>query len=249
MNHKISFRLAIILIIVCIMIIPTYVNAAAPGVNASVSEIDQYVTKNDISNIPMTTLSRWKSTCGSAGYTPQALGIILEEVKSRLASSSISVSDIYLGLDIIGDTDTLQASTLQNLQDKLSTQNVPGNTTGQNAYSKVTESLNKRTTSGSGNGGAQIDPTKDPVYYKPGEENSTKLSEIGRKILAVINIVGVVISVVALGIIGLRYMFGSIEEKAQYKETMVPYIIGLILLGGGSTIINIIYNIASKIGS
>lgn len=146
-------------------------------------------------------------------------------------------------MDIIGDTDTLPVSTLQNLQRILETQNVPGNPNGQNAYSRVTASLGTRTS-----GGTVIDPTRDPNYYEPTEGSSTELSRIGRIILSIINIVGVVVAVVALGIIGLRYMFGSIEEKAQYKETMVPYIIGLVLLGGISTIVNIIYNIASKIG-
>ena len=93
-----------------------------------------------------------------------------------------------------------------------------------------------------------IDPTEDPNWYAPSEENSTQLSDIGKTILAVINVVGVVVAVISLSIIGLRYMFGSIEERANYKETMVPYIIGLVMLGGITTIVNIIYNIASNIG-
>lgn len=87
----------------------------------------------------------------------------------------------------------------------------------------------------------------NPDEYKPGNANSDKLYNIGKTILAVINIIGVVVSVVALGIIGLRYMFGSIEERAQYKETMWPYILGLVMLGGIPTILNIIYSIASDI--
>lgn len=93
----------------------------------------------------------------------------------------------------------------------------------------------------------QVDVVENPDSYKPKTDDSAKLKSTGKKILAIINIVGVVVSVVALGIIGLRYMFGSLEEKAHYKETMVPYIIGLVMLGGITTIVNIIYNIASNI--
>ena len=92
-----------------------------------------------------------------------------------------------------------------------------------------------------------VDPIEDPTYFTPIPGNSEKLTSIGKTILAVINVVGVVVAVVALGIIGLRYMFGSVEERANYKETMIPYIIGLVMLGGITTIVNIIYNIASKI--
>ena len=89
----------------------------------------------------------------------------------------------------------------------------------------------------------EISVIHHPEQFKPVEENSNKLTKIGKTILAVINILGVIIAVVALGIIGLRYMIGSVEERAQYKEIMIPYIIGVILLGGTTTIINIIYNL------
>jgi len=89
------------------------------------------------------------------------------------------------------------------------------------------------------------DPTEKPGYYnpKPETKSSQKLYNIGKRVLAIINIAGVAVSVISLGIIGLRYVIGSAEEKAKYKEILLPYIIGIFLLGGGTTIINIIYNI------
>ena len=104
------------------------------------------------------------------------------------------------------------------------------------------------TSSGSISSSSTIDPTSNPDYYKPVEGSSDKLTDIGKTILAVINVVGVIVAVAALAIIGLRYMFGSVEERANYKETMVPYIVGLVMLGGITSIVNIIYNIASNIG-
>lgn len=37
-------------------------------------------------------------------------------------------------------------------------------------------------------------------------------------------------------VIGIKYMSGSIEEKANYKKTMIPYLIGCICIFGASTI-------------
>ena len=38
-------------------------------------------------------------------------------------------------------------------------------------------------------------------------------------------------------------MMGSVEEKATYKQTLLPYLIGAILLFTGSLIPQLIYDI------
>lgn len=61
---------------------------------------------------------------------------------------------------------------------------------------------------------------------KPGIE-SVDDNIIGKagKVVGQINFLGIIISVIVLTIIGVKYMLGSIEEKAAYKETLKPYII------------------------
>lgn len=81
----------------------------------------------------------------------------------------------------------------------------------------------------------------DLKQYKGKAGNPTKVTEKVGKILRYINIVGVVVSVVALILIGLKYMMGSIEEKAEYKKTLIPYIIGAFILFTGTLVPNLIY--------
>lgn len=76
--------------------------------------------------------------------------------------------------------------------------------------------------------------------------NSTKLEGKAENILGFIQVVGSVVSVIGLMAIGIKYMLGSIEEKAEYKQTMIPYIIGMILVFSGSVIPQIIYQIAKN---
>ena len=91
------------------------------------------------------------------------------------------------------------------------------------------------------------DPLENPNSYKPGTgPEETELLEIGGHMLGVINTVGVVLSVVILMIIGIKYMLGSAEEKAEYKKTMMGYVIGAMLLFGITTIANILYILAKK---
>lgn len=93
-----------------------------------------------------------------------------------------------------------------------------------------------------------FDPVINPDAYNPGTpEQSEELSKIANTVTGLIYYIGVFLSVGILMVIGIKYITGSIEEKAQYKETMVPYFIGAILLFGGINILKIIYNLVTKV--
>ena len=77
--------------------------------------------------------------------------------------------------------------------------------------------------------------------------NST-ITNVGNGIVTIITTIGSILSVIVLIILGIKYMMGSVEEKAEYKKTMMPYIIGAALVFAASTIAGIIYNIATHIG-
>lgn len=83
---------------------------------------------------------------------------------------------------------------------------------------------------------------EDLDNYKGTNPGSTKLVNKANTIMAYIRNIGIVLSVVILIIIGIKYMLGSTEEKAKYKETLLPYIIGAFLLFTGSLIPQLIYD-------
>ena len=83
--------------------------------------------------------------------------------------------------------------------------------------------------------------------YKGGQTGLGSMESKVENILGIIRTVGVVTSVVMLMAIGIKYMLGSIEEKAEYKQTLKPYIIGAFILFTGSLIPEIIYKFAQKI--
>lgn len=65
---------------------------------------------------------------------------------------------------------------------------------------------------------------------------------IGGQIIGILQTVGVVLSIVILIILGIKYMMGSAEEKAEYKKTMIPYLVGAIFIFAASTLANMVYN-------
>lgn len=56
---------------------------------------------------------------------------------------------------------------------------------------------------------------------------------------------GTVIAVIVISILGIKYMMGSVEEKAEIKETLIPFIAGCVVIFGAFTI----WKIAIIIGS
>lgn len=65
---------------------------------------------------------------------------------------------------------------------------------------------------------------------------------IGKNIIGIVKAIGTIISVLMLVILGIKYMLGSSEEKAEYKKTMIPYLIGAILIFAAPYIAGAIYN-------
>ena len=65
-------------------------------------------------------------------------------------------------------------------------------------------------------------------------------------ILGYIQIIGTVLSIIILIILGIKFMLGSVEEKANMKESLKPYIIGVIILFTSTLIPRIIFNAFNK---
>lgn len=83
--------------------------------------------------------------------------------------------------------------------------------------------------------------------YKGNIGQVDKLTSRASTIVAIIRNVGAVLSVIILIIIGFKYMLGSVEERAEYKKTLVPYIIGAFLVFTISVVPTIIYQFVKNI--
>lgn len=71
--------------------------------------------------------------------------------------------------------------------------------------------------------------------------------KIGNIIFGIARAVGIICSVAALMLIGIKYMLGSVEEKAEYKKTMGVYITGAILVFGVTVFAKELYTIVNNI--
>ena len=82
-----------------------------------------------------------------------------------------------------------------------------------------------------------------PSQVQPTDPGTNDIQTLGGKILGILQTVGIVLSVIILVILGLKYMMGSAEEKAEYKKTMIPYLVGAVLIFLAPTIANTVYTL------
>lgn len=85
----------------------------------------------------------------------------------------------------------------------------------------------------------------NPEKYNPDSQSNTNFFKKAGPVLGAIQYIGIGIAVLVIAVIGIKYMLTSVEGKAEYKKTMVPYIIGCCLLIFASLIVKIIASVAT----
>lgn len=82
-----------------------------------------------------------------------------------------------------------------------------------------------------------------------GDVQTNDLTKVGNNIVTIIQVVGIVIAVIVLLVIGIKYMMGSASEKAEYKKTMIPYIVGAVLIFAGTSLVRVIYSLSTSVST
>jgi len=96
------------------------------------------------------------------------------------------------------------------------------------------------------NKGDFTDVLIDTDYYKPTGGSNAGVAELEMKIgtvLSVITNLGMILSVLISAILGVKYMLASVEEKAEIKSDMIPYLIGACLVFGVCTVVKILQSV------
>ena len=86
-------------------------------------------------------------------------------------------------------------------------------------------------------------------FWKPTNTNAGQndFNRMAKIIVAAIRNIGIVVSVIALIVIGIKQVTASVEEKSIIKEAMPGYILGLILVVSITFLPTIIYNFVEKL--
>ena len=70
-----------------------------------------------------------------------------------------------------------------------------------------------------------------------------KFEQIVGRVLGVILIIGTIVAVGGIMVLGIQAMTGSVAEKAVYKQKMIPFIVGFVILLSSATLVKILYDV------
>lgn len=87
---------------------------------------------------------------------------------------------------------------------------------------------------------AAEEPTVNSITATYGD--SEQITDLAGKVVGLIRTIGISASVIILMVIGLKFLMGSAEEKAEYKKSLMPYVIGAVILFGASAIAGFVVN-------
>ncbi len=87
-----------------------------------------------------------------------------------------------------------------------------------------------------------INSVESKIDYK----GDTSVTEKIGNIIGAIQWIGAVLAILIVAIFGIKYMMGSLEEKAEYKKTMIPFIVGAVVLFAAPQIAKLVFNIITK---
>ena len=89
----------------------------------------------------------------------------------------------------------------------------------------------------------------DPDDFEPTNPSRSDVSDIidmSNVIIGTIQTIGVVVTFISLMILGIKYMTGSVEERADYKKTMIPYLIGALMFFAITQLVALIAKIVGE---
>ena len=83
--------------------------------------------------------------------------------------------------------------------------------------------------------------------FEGGDVETGGITTVGANLVSIITTIGIIVAVIVLLIIGIKYMMGSASEKAEYKKTMIPYLVGALIIFGASAIAKAVIAMTSSI--
>lgn len=70
------------------------------------------------------------------------------------------------------------------------------------------------------------------------------LKTMAGKVIKAIRNIAAIIAILVITILGVKYMIGSTEERAEYKKSFIPLIVGVIVVVAASSIATALFSVA-----
>lgn len=106
---------------------------------------------------------------------------------------------------------------------------------------------------GTVNAATSVDDTMNAAesFIRSGEQstniNETELQDTADFLYNLLLGIGIIVAVIVGMVIGIKFMTGGIEEKAEYKQLLLPYLVSCAVVFGAFGIWKIAVNVLSEL--
>lgn len=69
------------------------------------------------------------------------------------------------------------------------------------------------------------------------------VANIAANVVKLIRNVAAIAAVVIISILGIKYMMGSTEERADYKKSFIPLIVGIVVVVAAASIASLLFSL------
>ena len=82
----------------------------------------------------------------------------------------------------------------------------------------------------------------EKIDFGSSDDTDSLMKKAG-KIMGMIRNISAIAAVIIIMVLGVKYMLGSVEEKAEYKKSFMPLIVGIVLVVAATSIATFIFGI------
>lgn len=76
-----------------------------------------------------------------------------------------------------------------------------------------------------------------------GNEMGDELNSVTGTVINWLWGISIIIAVVVVMVIGIKFIIGSTQEKAEYKKSLIPLVVGVILVVFATTLVKFLFSI------
>jgi len=77
--------------------------------------------------------------------------------------------------------------------------------------------------------------------------NEGNIKNVSDTIYSILLTIGIIVAVIIAAVLGVKFMMGTVEQQANIKEQLVPFLIGCVIVFGAFTIWKLVINIMQSL--
>ena len=72
--------------------------------------------------------------------------------------------------------------------------------------------------------------------------DSAEMTATAGKVLKLIRTIAIILGTIVIAVLGVKYMMGSVEEKAEYKKSFIPLVVGILVIMAATSIATLLFS-------